>query len=250
MRIKFLWLMIVLPVLSACVTVGGDRPSQQEKASDINVQLGIGYLQQNNLEQANDKLLKALRQNPDSASAHNAYAILQERLLQNDKAAYHYKKATTLDPEDSQANNNYGTFLCRNGEEAKSETYFLRALKNPLYKTPEFAYTNAALCLLKIDKTVKAKEYLRKALAARNNFPTALLEMADLEFKEENYRRSKLFSDQYQLVGRPTPRSLWLSIRTDLAIDSNSNIEELTTKLETDFPGSDEYKSWLEFKKL
>ena len=99
-------------LLQACVSVNPEQ-TQNEKASAVNVQLGIGYLQQNKLELASEKLTKALRQDPDSAAAHNAYAILQERLLQPEKAEFHYSRATELDPKDSQAANNYGAYLCR-----------------------------------------------------------------------------------------------------------------------------------------
>ncbi len=80
------WLVCAIALLlSACVTVD---PAEEnyEAASKINVQLGIGYLQQNNMVLASEKLTKALKQNPKSAAAHNAYAILQERLLQKEKA--------------------------------------------------------------------------------------------------------------------------------------------------------------------
>jgi len=241
-RMPLLYLLIML--LPACVTVDS-RPSDDVKASAINVQLGIGYLQQNNLEVANEKLLKALRQNPDSSSAHNAYAILQDRLLIKDKAAYHYEKATSLDPKDSQAANNYGAFLCRNNQEAKSETYFLRALNNPLYKTPEYAYTNAALCLLKIGKKDEAGVYLRKALAANSNFPVALVTVAKIAFDDHNYKMAKLHMDRYHLVARPSAKSLWLSIRTELELDRNRDANELANQLQSNFPDSDEYKSWL-----
>ena len=216
MHYRMRLLCLLIPLLSACVTVE-KGPSDPEKASAINVQLGIGYLQQNKLELANEKLLKALAYNPKSASAHNAYAILQDRLLVKDKAAYHYEKATTLDPQDSQAANNYGTFLCRNNQEAKSETYFLRALKNPLYRTPEFAYTNAALCFIKIGKKDKAVGYLSKALAANSNFPVALVTMGKVAFDDQNYKNAKLYLDRYHLVAKPSAKSLWLSIRIELS---------------------------------
>lgn len=235
---------LLLPLISACVAVD-NRPTDTEKASEINVQLGIGYLQQNKLELANEKLLKALRYNPRSAAAHNAYAILQDRLLIKDKAAFHYKKATTLDPKDSQAANNYGAFLCRNNEVVKSEKYFLQALKNPLYKTPEYAYTNAALCLLKIDKKEKAVGYLSKALAANSNFPVALVTMAKIAFDSENYKNAKLYLDRYHLVAKPSAKSLWLSIRAELELNKNRDVDELANQLQIDFPDSDEYQSWL-----
>lgn len=221
--------------------------NQNEQASAVNVQLGIGYLQQNNLELANDKLDKALRQDPNSASAHNAYAILQDRLLQTEKAEFHYKKATTLDPKNSQAANNYGAFLCRHGRELESEKYFMQALKNPLYSTPEFAYTNAALCLLQLGEpgeTEKAKEYLRKAIAAKNDFGPALLAMAQLLFDQGEYVAAKPYLDRFHLVDRPTARSLWLAIRNTLQIDGQGNVTELAQRLGHEFPDSEEFKAW------
>jgi len=244
---KILSLLILFGSLQACyVPVEPDR-NQNEQASAVNVQLGIGYLQQNNLELANDKLDKALRQDPNSASAHNAYAILQDRLLQTEKAEYHYKKATTLDPKNSQAANNFGAFLCRHGRELESEKYFMQALKNPLYSTPEFAYTNAALCLLQFGEqreTEKAKEYLRKAIAAKNDFGPALLAMAQLLFDQGEYVAAKPYLDRFHLVDRPTARSLWLAIRNTLQIDGQGNVTELAQRLGDEFPDSEEFKAW------
>ena len=237
------FLLLMAGLLQACVAVNPGQ-TQDEKASAVNVQLGIGYLQQNKLELASEKLNKALRQDPRSASAHNAYAILQERLRQFDKAEYHYKKATELDPDDSQAANNYGTFLCKNGREAESEKYFMRALDNPLYSTPEFAYTNAAVCLLRIKQVEPAIEYLRKALAARTDFGPALLAMGGLYFDQMDYDLAKLYLDRYHLVARPTARSLWMSIRAALAMNPDTNVDELVQRLATDFPESTEYKAW------
>lgn len=239
---------MLLGSLQACYVPVEPEVSNAEKASAVNVQLGIGYLQQNNLELANEKLAKAIRQDPESASAHNAYAMLQERLLQNEKAEYHYREAIDLDPENSQAANNFGAFLCRSGRELESEEYFLQALKNPLYSTPEFAYTNAALCLLELGEekaTVRAKEYLRKAIAAKNDFGPALLAMANLLYEEGDYAAAKPYLDHFHLVARPTARSLWLAIRNTLELDGQGDVAELAQRLGSDFPDSKEYQEWL-----
>ncbi len=244
MRIdKLILLLVTMGLLQACVAVNPGQ-SKNEKASAINVQLGIGYLQQNNLDLASEKLTKALRQDTKSAAAHNAFAILQDRLLQTDLAEYHYEKATTLDPKNSQAANNYGAFLCRNGRELESEEYFLQALNNPLYNTPEYAYTNAALCLLKVNQTSEAKEYLRKAIAAKSDFAPALVTMGDLLYKEGDYANAKLHLDRYHLVAKASARSLWLAIRNTLELDNKGNVEELAQRLETEFPDSEEYRAW------
>jgi type IV pilus assembly protein PilF len=236
-------LLLLAGLLQACVAVNPGQ-TQDEKASAVNVQLGIGYLQQDKLSLADEKLAKALRQNPKSAAAHNAYAILQDRLKQTDKAEYHYRKATELDPKDSQAANNYGTFLCRNGRELESEKYFIRALDNPLYSTPEYAYTNAAVCLLRVKQIEPARDYLRKALTEKSDFAPALLAMGGLYFDEKDYATAQKYLDRYHLVAKPSPRSLWLAIRTSLSVDPNTDVSELVQRLGTDFPESKEYELW------
>ena len=246
MRInKVVALLLLMGLLQACVAVDPGQ-TQNEKASAVNVQLGIGYLQQNNLELASQKLTKALRQDPESASAHNAYAILQDRLDQLELAEYHYEKATKLDRKDSQAANNYGAFLCNNGRERESEKYFLQALDNPLYSTPEYAYTNAAVCLLKVDEVKSAKGYLRKALTERSDFATALLAMGGLLFDEQDYEGAKSYLDRYHLVAKPGPKSLWLSIQTAWKLNPDADVTELVERLKTDFPDSREYQTWKE----
>ena len=136
MRIdKLFGLLLFIGLLQACVAVDPGQ-TQNEKASAVNVQLGIGYLQQNKLDLASEKLTKALRQDPKSASVHNAYAILQERLNQLELAEYHYKEATKLDPKDSQPAKTYCTVLYHNAHELQSTKYFLQTLDNPLYSVP------------------------------------------------------------------------------------------------------------------
>lgn len=234
---------VILFALSACVSVP-EGPTKNEKASDINVQLGIGYLQQNNLEIAKQKLTRALVQNPESAVAHNAYGILQERFKHYDLAEKHYKRATELEPENSQANNNYGAFLCRQKRQAESEAYFIKAVQQPLYKTPEYAYTNAAVCLMQINQNEKAKVYLEKALSTRSNFSTALINLADIDFQKKDYENSLLYLKRYNLVANPTARSLWLEAQNYLETNNTERAQQKIEILKQKFPKSKEYLAW------
>ena len=49
-----------------------------EKAAQLNVQLGLGYLQRQNVERAKTRLLKALEQAPNSPIALDAMAYYLE----------------------------------------------------------------------------------------------------------------------------------------------------------------------------
>jgi len=239
----FIWVGLVT---SACsyVPVNELDPARKIKASKINVQLGIGYLQQNNLEVANQKLSRALIQDPKSAVAHNAYGILQERLLQFEVAEKHYKMGAELDVKNSQANNNYGAFLCKRGRQAESEKYFLIALKQPLYKTPEFAYTNAGVCMKQIQQYEKAEKYLKKALAARSNFSTALINLAEIYFIQTRYTKSLLYLKRFNLVKNSTAKSLWLEARNYIELGNMDVANQKIESLKKDYPDSTEYKEW------
>ncbi len=241
-RLLFLFLPLFL---AACVTVQ-NGPTKNEKASKINVQLGIGYYQQGNLEQARAKLLKALRQDPSSSQAHFAYAVLLTRFTEFDNAEEHFRKAVELDPQNSEALNNFGAFLCNQGRVDEAEKMFMQAVKNPVYKTPEVAYTNAAVCLLQKgeNRGKTAQDYLVKALAYRSSYAPALIEMAQLQFDKGQYELARLYLKRLHLQGKPTPRSLWLAIRNEIALDNPEKARELGRLLEESFPDAPETQSW------
>jgi type IV pilus assembly protein PilF len=75
------------------------------------VQLGAAYLAQGNLGLANTKLERALKENPDLATAHWLYALLQTRLGRPKLADKHSHEAIKLGPADSRGRNAYGKFL-------------------------------------------------------------------------------------------------------------------------------------------
>ncbi len=247
---RSLCLVAILPLLlMGCVTTS-DHVTDTEKASAINVELGIGYMQQNNLDLATEKLLKAVRQNPKSAKAYYVYAMLQDRLKETELAGKYYKRATELDRKDSEAANNYGAFLCRTGRQRQAEKYFKIAVKNSLYKTPEYAYTNAAICLLQIERKKDAMKYLRKALAAKTDFAPALLPIAELLFAKGDHEGAKPYLDRYQLVARSSAKTVWLTIRNEIELvgSDSSTVERLGRQLEDNFPGSDELVMWQQIK--
>lgn len=183
---------------------------KSEKAASFNADLGIRYLQNGRLQLANEKLVKALDQNPNSAAANHYFAILQQRLGSTAKATQYFNKALKLDPKDPEIRNNYGSFLCDNGKPQAALQQFNVSINDPLYTTPEFAYTNAGICLRKIGDHNKAEEYFRNALKKKSAFPSALLEMASLYHDRKRYPRAQAFISRYETVGKSSPKALEL----------------------------------------
>ena len=173
MNLNAKWLLVLMLVtfLTACGTLGQQSGSNaneslhQLDSAREHANLGAAYLQQNKLEIALNEFSKAIEVTPSYAAAYNGIAMVRSELKQDELAEFNFKKATQIDPSASQACNNYGAFLCSREGCSESVPQFLEAVKNPLYRTPNLAYTNAGICgKCDIDN---AERYLSKALQIR-----------------------------------------------------------------------------------
>jgi type IV pilus assembly protein PilF len=229
-------LAIILSGFAGCAST----PSGMEKAAQINVQLGVGYFRQGDLEQALKKLERAVGQDPNLPSAHNALALLKQRLGQREEAEKHFQQAIKLDPSDSEAQNNYGVFLYNQGRYREAEEHFLEAVKNPLYGTPELAYENAGLAVQQLADFEKAEEYYRKALQLKQRLPKSLYRMAEINFKKGHYYQAKEYLQRYRAVAQHIPQSLWLGIRIEDKLGNEDAVSSYALLLRRNFPDSDQ----------
>lgn len=228
-----------LLALAGCATVP-ENAGDEEKSARINTQLGIAYMRQNQLEQAHEKLTKALRQDPGLAEAHGAIAVLYERMRELDKAEEHHQRAVDLAPQESATLNNYGRFLCARQKYERADAYFKRAADNPLYRNPEVPLSNAAACALAAGHENKAEQYFLRALQANPRFAPALLKMADLRQSAGHSLSARGFYQRYLAVAPQTPESLWLGIQIERALGDRSAADSYALLLKGKFPDSDE----------
>ena len=223
--------------LAGCAGAGTKDP----RAADYNSELGIRYLQQGRLKLANEKLLKSLEQNPNSAQSNHYYALLQERLNQPKKAITYFEKAVRIAPKDPELRNNYGSFLCKNKRPQAAVKQFLTAIKDPLYSTPEFAYTNAGICLRKVNPAnPQAEKYFRLALKKKSSFPSALLEMSKIYKDRQNYPKAQAFMLRYEKVGKSSPDALKLCTIINEKMNNHAKASSCRSALLRLFPSSPE----------
>ena len=240
MRLSLFAVVLALCACTNTSNVRNEEDSQATRAASVNVQLGAGYINQGKNELALSKLKRALEQDPKLPSAHYVIAILYERLGEFEKADTHYRRAVDLAPLDPEAHNNYGTFLCGQNRLKEADAQFLAALKDPLYKTPEFAYTNAGICALKVPDAVKAEEYFRQALRVNPLFGRALFEMAQLNYNRGSYLPARGYLQRHLDAAPRSPSAMWLGVRIERALGDNTTAESYAKVLKTDFPNSRE----------
>ncbi len=248
MRSTLVWAVLLCMTLA---TIGcaptNKRQMNAAKAAEANVQLGVAYFREGRLADAMEKLKKALEQKPDLPEAHASIAVLYERLGEDDLAAQHYRRALSLAPKDSKIHNNYGQFLCRRGKLEQADKHFQAAVTDPLYETPEAAYTNAGLCARNIPDEARAEEYFRKALSKNPLYPYALLQMLKLSHDQGKFLRARAYLQRYQEVAPQTPDSLWYGIRVEHALGDKDAVSSFALLLKNNFPDTAQTRDYLEW---
>lgn len=232
-------------ILAGCVTKSSTplhMANQREAAAD-NTQLGIQYMNQGDLNLAKTKLDRALEEDPNNANVHSARAMLFERMSQLAKADEEFRTALKLAPHDPDVVNNYAVYLCQNGRTDEGVKHFLEAAHNPLYRTPQAAYTNAGVCLRAAKRDDEARVDFNAAIQLRPNYAEAAFQMAALDFDHGQMAAARTRIDGYIGTYSATPDLLLLGVRVARAQGDAVAAQRYSRRLQLDFPGSDQARA-------
>jgi type IV pilus assembly protein PilF len=225
-------------------TVQKDGPNLKD-ASEINVQLAVGYIQRQQYGPARDKLEKAIEQDKSNLVAYKTLAYLYALLGMEDEAIDKYNEALDMKPNDPDLLNSYGAFLCSIDKLDEAQEKLKLAYSNPFYDSIYLAQSNAGSCLIKQGKYKEAEALLRKSLRVEPKLPGSLISMADIGIKTDRYLMARAYIERYHAVKPPSPESLWIQIQAEKALGSKDYYMKYVKQLINDFPDSDE-AGWAE----
>lgn len=233
-------LVLMVPVaclLASCVsTETNPVETSPTDAARANLQLGVAYMQRNELALAREKLEKAVDQDPQLPSVRAYLGVLYERLGEIKQADTQYRTAVRLAPKDPNVLNTYGGFLCRTGKRKDGIRYLVRAAENPVYTTPEAAYVNAATCARGIPDLEASETYLRQAIRVAPYFRDALLQLADLGLETGRPLQARAFIQRFEDAGPATAESLIIGAQAETALGDSAAAAAFMQRLETEFP--------------
>jgi type IV pilus assembly protein PilF len=242
-RLQLIVCLSTAALLSACVTSSNspfqsDKVSMKQAAQD-NVALGIQYLKAGNRNAAMEKVQKAISEDPDSANAYTAEALIYNAEGDIDKARDAYKTAMRKAPDDPDIKNNYAGFLCQHGKPKESIDYFITAANNPRYTTPDQAFLNAGLCATLIPDPVLAEQYFRRSLAMNPNMPEALFQLAQISYDQKKYLSARAFIERYDaLVPTSRPDVLLLGVNNERILGNQQGAADYAKRLLKLYPTS------------
>lgn len=189
--------LILLASLSlvGCVSVTEGPPkieSDPIAMSESRIELGLGYMGQGNMVRARENLELAIKHAPSYYRARLSIAHYYEQVGEVDEARDAYKKALRLDARNGNVLNNYGTFLCKQGEYEQADKYFNRAIDQPYYYLVSASYENAAFCAFKAGEVEQAKYYFSRAIDHDPNRARSVLQLSKIEVSEAEYSDARL----------------------------------------------------------
>ncbi|OOF50581.1 type IV pilus biogenesis/stability protein PilW [Rodentibacter genomosp. 1] len=154
---------VIFPlVFSACVSQLPSSDFNKQQAAKARVELALGYLQQNNFSQAKQNLDKALAHDSNYYLVYSAMAHFYQLQGELNSARESYLQAIKLDDKQGDTHNNFGTFLCSQGEFQEAYQEFILALNSPHYYRQADTYENIALCAQASNQTEVYRQALDK----------------------------------------------------------------------------------------
>jgi type IV pilus assembly protein PilF len=228
-------------LLAGCVqtTTGAvpDEPDDDGAARQY-YQLGARYYRNGKYELARDRLKRALDLNPRMAVAHSTLALTYEALENARLARDHYAKAVRYAPDDPGVRNTYAVFLCRQERYEEAREQFEIAAGIPENDDAEITLTNAGVCMAQKPDYELAERFLREALEHKSSYGEALIQMAALKYKTEDFLTSRAFLQRYLATHRAMPEVLYLAVQVEKALGDEEASTEYANQLLREFPDS------------
>lgn len=218
--------------------------TENQKRAGIRLQLAIGYYQQRQLNVALDEVKQALQADPNFADAYSVRGLIYMEMNENRLAEDSFLQALRLVPDNPDFNNNYGWFLCQNGRERQSISYFETALRNRAYQSPAKALNNAGTCSLKLQDSAAAERYFTQAFQREPGDAATNANLARLYYRRGDFERARFYVSRVVKTDVVPADVLWLAIRIEHKLGDRAAESSLATQLRRRHPNSAEYAAY------
>src|SRR5665213_204936 len=148
-----------------------------------------------------------------------------------------------LAPNDPGQLNFYAVYLCNQHRVDEGVTKMLQVANNPLYRTPEAAYTNVGVCLLTVHRDEEAESAFRRALTVRMAFAEGAYQLAELELAHGRALEARTRIDKFLAQYNPTPELLLVGMQAARTLGDARGAAQFAKILRADFPDSEQARS-------
>lgn len=150
----------------------------------VRQQMGMIYLSQNKLAEAEEDLRLAVRETPSQAGLLNNLGLVQVQLEKFSEAQTNLLRTLELDPNYTKAMFNLATLYTRMGEDRKAADMFARYLKHK--PNDSEVIQKYAGALTRLEEWTLAEKVLTQAISMEPNVAPLLFRLAQVQARNEN----------------------------------------------------------------
>jgi len=229
--------------------VNASSPADARRRAEAHAALAGEYYQRGNFAVALNETRQAIADDPSYASAYNMQALVFMQLREDASAKQAFDRAVSLEPANSDILNNYGWFLCLQGDNPRAMEMLMRAANDTRYATPEKAYLSAGLCLRRQARNKEAEDLLKRAVSIRPDLLGGLFNLAAITYERGAYKEAENYMARYTRLAPPTLDSLVLGVKIARATNDRGTEESNLQQLRRLFPEAPQTRELLEAKK-
>jgi type IV pilus assembly protein PilF len=212
--------------------------------AQLHAEIAAGFFERGQMDVALQELAEAVKLDPKNAKIYNVYGLVYAMLGEDANAQRNFQTALELAPTDSEIRQNWGWFLCTHGKARESIPEFELAIRNPLYKTPDVALTNAGKCSVEIGDRRRADDYFRRALSFNQNNTVAAYNLSLLAYREARFDEARAMMRRVmQQQQTPSADALYLGMCIERKLGDRSSEASYVSQLRNRYPDSAEARA-------
>lgn len=211
-RASMLYVLISSALIAGCATPNGTVSGGGQEAVEAYTQLGVAYLERDNLPRALNALDRALEINPRHAEALQALALVYQQQGESGLANRYFEQAVNAAPSFTRARNNYAAFLYQQGQFAAACEQLEFASQDAQYASRAQLFTNLGQCYMALEKFDSARDAFLRAQSIDPRNPRGHYMLAELEVSQGNYGQAWEPLQAYLQLAGPDPAALEMAI--------------------------------------
>jgi superkiller protein 3 len=219
--------------LAFCASSQAKIRRAQAKDPKYQYNLGLFYLNQNDIDNATKYLVKSLSLDTRYYLSWNALGLAHSMRGRLDEAAKAYQKCLEINPQFTEAHNNLGTVYQEMNQLDKAEAEFRKVLSDLTYQNRELAYFNLARLLVLENKLDEGLDNVQKAIQIKPRLAMAH-NLRGLIFERRNNMVEAVAS--YETAVKIVPEDLLFSYNLAVAYFKNGDYarsKEIFLKIQT-----------------
>lgn len=234
------------PKASSTSSISAPGEVDAQRRSRIRLELAASYFQAGRNDVAMEEVGQALAADPNSADAYALLGLIYMRNQDLDQADASMRKAMSLSPQDADLQHNYGWLQCQRRQFEQAQQWLDRALAQPGYRDRPKTLMAKGLCMQQAGQLEPAQQTLLAAYEMDPANPVVGYHLSNVLLQRGDARRAQFYIRRLNNSSQSNAESLWLGIKVERALQESSAMRQLADQLHKRFPDS---RQWLAYER-